>query len=414
MLRVKKNTKKKPSPSTSTSTKTTPAKTHDPMSDKELMDRIHNTAFLKDQTKTTYIQKIKRIQECVWTGVSLKEILEDPEGFVERLHKFAENTPGRSKNCALNIKGKETLGMHSVDAFMSAMMSIFLNNQDLRENRKDLFDKWKAQHEIIRRPIDTKYKSNEPTPRQKDAYISYEDVVKKRDSLEQGDMVRLLLMMYTEIPPVRSDYHSTRVYNDFSVPELKTTISRAHVMTMLDGTQEDVDLIDGESKGSIQALGNFVVLDKTKPVLVLNEYKTSKKYKSIVVSLPQKIVKDIEASMKKVPREYLFVSSRGRKPYHDGKNPEKAFNDWANYNLKKLFEKKEFHLTMLRHIYISRRDLEGGGIENWSGLEQDKVAKAMGHSVEQQRKYMWHTWLSSHKKKETDSKTDVEITQTKS
>ena len=49
------------------------------------------------------------------------------------------------------------------------------------------------------------------------------------------------------------------------------------------------------------------------------------------------------------------------------------------------------NLTTLRHIYISRRDLE---VEKMSGLQQDEIAKQMGHSIEQQRKYLWHTWLN--------------------
>ena len=49
---------------------------------------------------------------------------------------------------------------------------------------------------------------------------------------------------------------------------------------------------------------------------------------------------------------------------------------------------------MLRHIYVSREDL---ALESKSGLEANEIAKLMGHSVDQQRKYMWHSWL---KKKE--------------
>ena len=49
-------------------------------------------------------------------------------------------------------------------------------------------------------------------------------------------------------------------------------------------------------------------------------------------------------------------------------------------------------LTMLRHIYICRRDLM---LEEKSGLEREQIAKVMGHSVAQQQKYLWHSWLRS-------------------
>ena len=42
---------------------------------------------------------------------------------------------------------------------------------------------------------------------------------------------------------------------------------------------------------------------------------------------------------------------------------------------------------MLRHIYITRRDLK---LEQMSGTERDKIAKIMGHGVAQQQKYLWH------------------------
>ena len=59
---------------------------------------------------------------------------------------------------------------------------------------------------------------------------------------------------------------------------------------------------------------------------------------------------------------------------------------WANRVLKDLFN-KDFTLTMLRHIYITRRDLK---LEEKSGTEREKIAKMMGHSVEQQGRYLWH------------------------
>ena len=97
--------------------------------------------------------------------------------------------------------------------------------------------------------------------------------------------------------------------------------------------------------------------------------------------------------MKKNPRQHLFISTRFQKPYSELKNPEGSFNSWANKTLKSIFN-EDFSLTMLRHIYISRRDLK---LEEQSGTERNKIAKQMGHSVEQQGRYLWHSWLRSVK-----------------
>jgi len=114
---------------------------------------------------------------------------------------------------------------------------------------------------------------------------------------------------------------------------------------------------------------------------------TDKKYGRIEIEIPKELYEEIKLSIKINPRKYLFVSSGNNKPYKEGK----TFNSWANKTLKKVLGKKNFTLSMFRHIYISRRDLK---LEEKSGLEQDKLAKIMGHNInDQQKKYSWHTWL---------------------
>ena len=64
------------------------------------------------------------------------------------------------------------------------------------------------------------------------------------------------------------------------------------------------------------------------------------------------------------------------------------------FDLKKLFNNEKISIITFRNIYVSRRDLE---LETKSGLERDKIAKIMGHSLEQQQKYLWHTYLKNLK-----------------
>ena len=90
-------------------------------------------------------------------------------------------------------------------------------------------------------------------------------------------------------------------------------------------------------------------------------------------------------------KKYLFVQKNGE-PY----DKPNTFNKWANRTLKKIFKKDNFSLTTLRHIYITRRDLK---LEEKSGLERDKIAKVMGHSVGTQQNYLWHTYEKEQNKK---------------
>jgi integrase len=160
--------------------------------------------------------------------------------------------------------------------------------------------------------------------------------------------------MYTHIPPVRSDYHSTIIYLD-TLPD-------------------------------IIPLDNYIYISHSECYLSLEKYKTSKTYGKIIIDLPPLLVNEIKRSLELLPRTYLFISEFTGKPF----DLPNSFNIWANRTLKKILNNSKFTLTMFRHIYISRDDLH---LETLSGLQQDEIAKLMGHSIEQQRKYLWHTWL---------------------
>ena len=174
-------------------------------SDEYYLDFIRNTKFLKEATKNLYMKKIGIIQNDIWKikPNDLEYILSHPTIFAQKLEDYALNNKGRT--------GK-TLGQHTKDAYCSAMMALFIYNQSLKETNFELYQKWKQIHENIRGPINEKYKSNEPTERQKQAYVSFDSVVAIRDNLKKGSMERLLLMMYTEIPPVRSEYYKTKIF----------------------------------------------------------------------------------------------------------------------------------------------------------------------------------------------------------
>jgi integrase len=318
-----------------------------PRPDSYYIDFIKNTKFLKDITKKIYLKKLATIQKDICPGASMETIINNPALFKKNMEAYANKTKGRIA---------DSLGNHARDILVTVIISLFLYNQQLKEDKYELYMEWKKIHDEIREPINNKYNSNEPTPKQKESYVSFDDVLKMRDSLKPGSMERLLLMMYTEIPPVRSDYYHTRIYR-----EIPPTF----------GTSTE----------------NHIVLNKKSPFLVLEKYKTAKTYGLIVIDLPQKLVNEIEISLVEYPRNYLFTSPLGN-PF----DKENTFNKWANRILKRLFNKKNITLSMLRHIYISRRDLK---LEEKSGLEQQQIAKLMGHSIEQQRKYLWHSWLKN-------------------
>ena len=313
-----------------------------------LMKKVQDTNFLSEKTKLIYEKKILLAQNEIWTcdgsnAVSISTILRNPEDFAQKLSKYCSKKAGRmSSSC----------GDHYKDGIFSSLMALFLYNEKLKETEKPLFERWKAQQKIIREPIEHKYKSNVPTDRQRDAYMTFEEICDIRDSLPRGSQEKLLLCMYTMIPPVRSDYHHTKIYGKTPTPHPQ---------------------------------GNFIVLTSKNPHIILQEYKTASKYNNIVTPVPPELYQEMIYSLAETPRKYLFTSPRTNQPFEI----PSTFNTWANRTLKTLTKKKNFSLTMLRHIYITRRDLK---LENKSGLEQEEVAKQMGHSITTLRRYMWHTY----------------------
>jgi hypothetical protein len=267
---------------------------------------------------------------------------------MKKLEHFCKNS-GKGR-----LSSDGVLGNHAADTYMSALMALFKYNQEFMENNYDLYKTWVSIHDKIKKPIQNKYKTNEPTDRQQKGYVEYDKIIETRNMLEEGSPERLLLFIYTAIPPARSDYNNMRIY----------TKKPAKVT-------EDME--------------NFMVLDPTvskNRYIVLQDYKTANTYGNLQIDIPKDLYVEIKNSLKQNPRDYLFVMSDGKTPYEK----PKSFNTWANRTLKTIIN-KDFSLTMLRHIYITRRDLE---IERMSGTEQEKIAKLMGHSIEQQRKYLWH------------------------
>ena len=325
--------------------------------DKLYTNPLKDAPSLKDGTKDLYLKNIIRIKEHIWVSPlrngdnTLYTILHNPNTFFKCLHEYASITKGR---IGPGGRSERTgLGEHAKDNITSALVSLFIHNETFKRDHYELYERWVAGQKALRQPIEDKYLTNEPTNRQKDGFISYEDAVKIRNGLKDGSYERLLLTLYTDIPPVRSDFHDTKIYR---------------------------------SEPTEMSKDNFIILKRNKGTLVLNNYKTSKKHGTIKMDLPDETIRQLRLSLKKEPRDYLFLSTSTKLPYSQLKTPEKSFNSWSNITLKYIFDNDDFSLTMLRHSYISRKDLEMGKM---TGTQRNEIAKKMAHSVATQERYRW-------------------------
>jgi hypothetical protein len=231
---------------------------------------------------------------------------------------------------------------------MAAVLAIFKHNKGLELELSAAHRKWRAAYEEIAERIDERYKENRPSTKQNEGYVPYADIIAKRDALDKGSAERLLLSMYTHIRPLRGDFGKVRVYTTARLPAERTL--------------ED----------------NYVHIPsfKDSPVIVLNEYKTAKHKGEYKRPLPPPLVTEIQASLKKRPRDWLFVKADGS-PYELGN----SYVRWANNTLKRLFG-CGLTLSLIRHSFISSLDFNTLSI-----AEKEEIAEDMAHTVHMQDKY---------------------------
>lgn len=204
--------------------------------------------------------------------------------------------------------------------------------------------------------------SDEKTDKQKDNWISWEDVTKIRDELKADVesfvsnklitpqqynklLSYVILSLYAEIPPRRNaDYADMYVV--------------------------------GKWNDKMDTSKNY--LDMSTNKLIFNKYKTAKKYGMQTEEMPSSLVNVVSMYLKHHPlhkgkitkaTEFRFLV------YSDG-SPLSAVNSITRI-LNKVFGKK-VGSSMLRHIYLSNK---------YDIADMKDTAEAMGHSVDEALRY---------------------------
>lgn len=240
----------------------------------------------------------------------------------------------------------------NIHMYISAVTALFKHSGAVSGSlpkRDELHQQWLLQQAHNSVPIERKRDFHTPTDRQSEkggATMTMEQICARRDALADGSIEKLLISVYTYIPPVRADYFATQIV----------------------------------LYGSAQTAENAILFGdagRTCASLLLRDFKTSHTYKKIYhPTLPQELVRQIRLSLAEAPRDYLFMNADGR-PF-----TRNAFQMWANRVLSRCFG-VQFTLTLFRHIYISSLG------NDLSVEELDQISRHMGHSITMQTKYIW-------------------------
>ena len=193
-------------------------------------------------------------------------------------------------------------------------------------------------------PIQEHYDSNEPTDKQKDMVVPFDDLIEALGQLRIGSPEQLLLAFYTKVPPIRGEYFEMKlIFEDDKIPEE----------------------------------GNYIVMKNGK--LVVHDFKANKTCPPIETTISDEVMGWVRESLVNKSRKYLFVTPTENKPY--GRT---QFSQWAGRTLSKIFN-KPMNLTVLRHIYITHMIAIKTPVS-----ELKQLAKNMGHSRTTQRMYDWN------------------------
>lgn len=303
----------------------------------DLMQAIE-IAELSDITKKVYKDRLRKWQEE--TNHDLAWILKNP---VKCLNIFEEMHRDASKQTR--------------KSYIAAVLALYRYNAKFKTKNKKDYDLWFAAFQDSHKAIEEDYRNNVASDKQHKGFIAFPEIVKRRDDLKKGSLDRLLLSMYTYIPPLRADFNRVQLV---ASPTEKVTEP------------------------------NFLQLYEPM-TLVLQEFKTKKKQSRYEKQLPDELCSEIKLHLKldnttekktikekdkiALPKQHLF-EDRDNKAY-----TAHGFTQFVNRSLMRLFG-KPLTISLLRHSYINSLDFNTITIR-----EREEIAELMTHSVGMQDRY---------------------------
>jgi len=216
--------------------------------------------------------------------------------------------------------------LSSSRAVLTMLRKVYPDNKKFEQEMKDRYTVFKK--------IDN---AQQPTEKQEVNFVSWDNVIAFRDQY-YDDMTptqRLLMALYTRIPPVRADYTPMKI-----IPRKLAKYE------------------DGF---------NYLVWAK-KPYFIFHSYKTHSTYGDLIFSIPKDLAKEIAAYLSTVPDQTFLFEANG-KPWPAAR---------LAVEVRKIFQK--FHglntgINLLRHAYDTKF-YEG----HKSLAEMTKLSMAMMHS----------------------------------
>jgi hypothetical protein len=282
-------------------------------------------------TKKSYNKTLSKWLELFNTKITPTYIYNNPYESVTLLRKSLISTDSDSQSI--------------LNRYIIAIMAYRKYNLSSVTTDPVIYSQWNLLLKHTYSQIIQYRENSEPTflQQQKSGYdMTLKEIEDIRDDLPTS-LTKLLIAFYTMIPPMRADYGMVQI---------------SHY-------------------GEQPSTANFIYMDNKRATMFIRDFKTAKDYYEIKTDLPKPLYKLLKESLQQDQRDYLFVNRFGS-PFN-----RSNFSSWANENLSRVFS-KDFSLTLFRHIFISNLDFSKMKLS-----EREAIAKAMGHSLNQQLQYHW-------------------------
>ena len=301
------------------------------MSDESFMKALKES-LSSEKSYANYVVRLNLIKS-VCKKETLKEVLLNPATAYPLLKTRYPNPNSRK-------------------SMMVPLLSLFRLNPSLSEDSQK---EWKRYFDECAALVETDAKKNKMKEKQKEKYVSTEEVDLKRLEMKKGDphankhssLQYVLLTLLCDITPKRSDLGRLRVYF-------------------------------GDDPGSKDE--NYIVLRNAKSglesYLVMNVYKTAKSFGRMEEELSNETIKVLKESLRRYPRNHVFVGRNGR-PYESNN----TYGKFVERTFLELFGKATGP-SLWRHIFISEK-VKADASED----KLEEIANLMLHGVNQQRRY---------------------------
>lgn len=285
------------------------------------------------KTRENYLSRLRGLLAKV--PVALDTLLTHPDTYYPQIQKGYESLTTRK-----NV--------------LTVILVLFRETESLNKHHAAEHAKWKKLHDDLTKHQEAKIRRSEPEDKQVEKYTSYEEIEEKYTELkkrgphdtERHSMQYLLVSIIVHLRPKRADLGAIKVFYE------------------TDPRKTDMNYIVLRKKGT--------------SYLVMNIYKTTKYYQTVEEDLKEPLVKDIQTSLARWPREYLFRKDDG----------EPMSNNTYSVFVKTTFEQlfgRSTGVSLLRHIYIT----EKLNFDDMTLEEQEEEAKLMLHTSGLARQYKW-------------------------